>query len=469
MDENKPKSPERRTVNKVRRPSTDSKNETAGHSSSSSSSDCTHHKGKGTDVSVSKINSVSRSKLAEQAVARQNRSLGVLNGVPTEVKLPVAPYASTLRRLEKRKTVKELNEDDYVACMENIIERDYFPDLLKYRYLKAISEAEKSGNKKLAGKLERELEMIKSGEINNEVYLRTIADENVLVNLGKDGLKLDEFNRIFSSEDNRSFDKLMEKDIHDKNERTKWMEDAEHRHNLALADVQKKTNVGERSTGLQLNKFEARNLLFFSPDENPLEPTGGVILARNTNLSLGHKELDQMAAMQASRTNKIKRRKADEEISDLVVAHGASRNKELLENSGNASSYVFTPKIVAGEAEPIFTWGTIGSVESIPQTPAPTGRDAVKKLIREDPSLREGKEFNMPRPLEREEIANKLYRKLKAPKTPARPDTPFTPKTPLIVQKLIAKHSKGVDTQLRDSYSLRKYRSSRASSLSSRK
>ncbi|UKJ88192.1 hypothetical protein MACJ_000636 [Theileria orientalis] len=469
MDETKPKSLEGTTVNKVRRPSIFSNNETPGHSSPLTNSNSTPLNVKGNDSSISKINNVSLSKLGDQSIARRNRSLGALNGVSTEVKLPVVPYSSTLTRLEKRKLVKELNEDDYVACMENIIERDYFPDLLKYRYLKAISEAEKSGNNKLAGMLDRELDMIKSGEINNDVYLRTIADENVVVNLGKDGLKLDEFNRIFSSEDNRSFDKLMEKDIHEKNERTKWMEDAEYKHNLALADVQKKTNVGEKSTALQLNKFEARNLLFFSPDPKIVRPEGGLILARNTNLSLGDKELDQMAAMQTNRRNKIIKRKKDEEISDLIVAQGVSRNKELLEMSGNMSSYVFTPKIISGEAEPIFTWGTIGSVESIPATPVPTERDPVKKVIMEDESLRDGKEFDMPRPLVREEIANKLYRKLKAPKTPIRPDTPFTPKTPLIVQKLIAKHSKGVDTQLRDSYSLRKYRSSRASSLSSRK
>ncbi|EAN34028.1 Nuclear protein Es2 family protein [Theileria parva strain Muguga] len=445
--------------------------DTKGHSSSNISYNFSKH----TSESISLYGKHEVRKHDKQSIVTLNKSLGIVNGVSTKVEQPLVPYRSTLARLEKRKKVKELNEDDYVACMENIIERDYFPDLLKYRYLKAISDAENAGNKRLARKLTRELEMIKSGKLDNNVYLKTLGEENIMVNLGRDGLKLDEFNRIFSSEDNRSFDRLMEKDIESKINKMKWIEDAEYKHNLAISDIQKKTNLGIRAHYTQHNKFEARNSLYFTPELSIPEQKPCEIMSQNTNLNIDEKEMERMKEMHTKKTEENKQRIADEKLSELLAAEGVSKNKELVKNSKYYSSYVFTPKIIAGEAEPIFTWGTISSIESIPPTPLVGSDDpnfsddTVKNIIKSDKSLKDGKEFNMPKPLEREEIANKLYKKLKTPKTPMVPGTPFTPKTPLIVQRLIAKHTKNVDVQLRDAYSARKYKSSKASSIASHK
>ncbi|XP_953985.1 uncharacterized protein TA05680 [Theileria annulata] len=465
-----------RPIKKSRRSLSELNAHTKDHSTSNSSS----HKSKNITQSISLYDLEGVRKCDKQSIVRLRKSLGIVNGVSTEVKMPLVPYRSTLSRLEKRKKVKELTEDDYVACMENIIERDYFPDLLKYRYLKAISDAENAGNKRLAKKLTRELEMIKSGQLNNNVYLKTLADENIMVNLGKDGLKLDEFNRIFSSEDNRSFDRLMEKDIESKINKTKWIEDSEYKHNLAISDIQKKTNLGIRAHYTHHNRFEARNSLYFTPEQSIPDQKPCEIMSQNTNLNIDEKELERMKEMHVKKIEENKQRMADEKLSELIAAEGVSKNKELLKNSKYGNSYVFTPKIIAGESEPIFTWGTISSIESIPPTPIVgsdnksgpddlTSSDTVKNIIKSDKSLKDGKEFNMPKPLDREEIANKLYKKLKTPKTPMTPGTPFTPRTPLIVQRLIAKHTKNVDVQLRDAYSIRKYKSSKASSISSHK
>ncbi|ORM39422.1 uncharacterized protein BXIN_3029 [Babesia sp. Xinjiang] len=342
------------------------------------------------------------------------------NAVSTIPKDPVVPYADVLKRIRSNYKLRELSEEDYVGCLETIIERDYFPDLVKLRIKNLLMEAESRGDTARAEYLREKLEHHdKDQEMN--VKLRTVGNEDVSVNIGKGGLKLDQFSRIFTSEDNRSFGRLMEQSIVRNNELSGWMEEGERKHNMALANTQSKTNLGITDKNIQSNRSVSRNALFFNQNSEPDRNKGGTPFIRATNTAMPSDHDEHMAALEcrqkARRTEKVKDAYHGK-VNDLITQFGLRECKELVdEEQMERYDFVQTPLTSVGEV----------------------------------------REYSVPKPIAREDLAERLRKKYQS-KTSATPmaKTPSC-RTPLLVQKLIAKHNSMADLQLRSSYNSSKY------------
>ncbi|EDO07332.1 Nuclear protein Es2 family protein [Babesia bovis T2Bo] len=351
-----------------------------------------------------------------------------LNAVSTIQKEPLVPYDDVLQRIRRNYQLKELNEEDYVGCLESIIERDYFPGLMKLRVNNLLLEAESRGDQARVKYLKDKLQRLDDDNDEMNIKLRTTGNEDVVVNVGKGGLRIDEFSRIFTSEDNRSFGRLLEKSITQSNEKHSWMEGVARKHNLAIASNQVLTNLGISSGEVQSNKEHSRNALFFNKDYGINMPTTNKSQIRHNNTSMPS-DHDEMISKLESRQ---KKRRAEHlknafhgKVNDLIAEFGLSECKDLIDQEQMAKyDFVQTPLISLGN-------------------------DAT---------------YDVPKPIAREEIAERLRKKYQS--TPLKTPLANTPhcKTPLLIQKLIAKHNKLTDPQLRSSYRSSKY--SRGSVLS---
>jgi hypothetical protein len=214
------------------------------------------------------------------------------------------------RRKKKHKRVV-LTEEYFLFALEKIIERDFFPNSIKLREDlaeltrtcdKQSSSSSSSSSSKLTSTSTSTLTAAQQSEINKEINV--------------DGLNLNNFFTLYTSEDNASFNNVLESDIKDHKRRYHWafpststimeneivdddvgdiikkqqsdsavMEQHQHQQDEGIVVLRKKlTEAGRRELdSLIKNKDEAcerygllmlkqqvvvRNSLFFPPDES---------------------------------------------------------------------------------------------------------------------------------------------------------------------------------------------------------
>lgn len=206
-----------------------------------------------------------------------------------------------------KKNVKVLDEDSYVAAIEKIIERDFFPDIPKLRdrldWLEAVrsgdpvqirdaqlkimerrgriaagksSEGSTRGGTKTPGSTfvrnftPFELDKTPAG-LDSDSGLR--KDDEVVEDL--DGvLSLDEFFRRYTSEDNESFSKILEKVNRKRKERFGYLTEGEKEGVEAIEDVKRDRITDGYGTSdqppftLEGWKYTAKNLLMYHPADN---------------------------------------------------------------------------------------------------------------------------------------------------------------------------------------------------------
>lgn len=220
---------------------------------------------------------------------------------------------TTPKNPRKRASSTVLDEDAYVAAIEKIIERDFFPDIPKLRDRLDWLEATRTGDPMQIRDAQLKIIERRSGKASvtdTEGKIRTpgstffrnttplefdktpgtdsfVKEEvlNVAWELIKDdgsvdadSLTLDEFFRKYTSEDNDSFSKLIEKVNKKKRERYDFLLEGENRDMGLIEDA--KTNRITDGYGtsdqplatLEGWKYTAKNLLMYHPADRGEAP-----------------------------------------------------------------------------------------------------------------------------------------------------------------------------------------------------
>lgn len=396
-----------------------------------------------------------------------------LRQVSTSPFQAIVPYRKILSRIQRRKKLRTLSENDYVSCLETIIERDYFPELPRLRVYNAFLRAKNSGDAPLAEQLEAKLAEFdlqdRGGVIitpnttpnttpnnnqnptpnnSNEIQLQSLEGEKILVDLGKSGITLDEFHQLFNSEDNREFEAIYEKLLL---KRDKWIEKMANEHNLMLSREQILTNLGIKSGNIATSKSEGANALYFYKEKKLAFNKPTQIYKGNTSLSeasIASMEMKKRAGRLRDREEAKK-----QQLYNMIARDGIEAHRE--EAWKVSDDFVQTPLITADGDEPIITWGTIGGVERLEACGEP-----IESSNRSD-EIEKSSTANQPhKPIEqgyimpKESVGDRVSRRIlearlareKVKKVKAKAQTP------LLVQRLIDLHSNDADYQLRESY-----------------
>lgn len=322
-----------------------------------------------------------------------------------------------------------LDEDSYVAAIEKIIERDFFPDIPKLKdrldWLQAvrtgdpvqIRDAQLKIIERRAGKVSA---LDGSGKIKTPgstffrssvtVDLDKIIDKTPIVdndgiNVVNEGnvdegdidanLSLDGFFRRYTSEDNESFSRLIDKVNRKKRERYAFLlegEKEEEEGDKCLEEVKRDRITDGYGTSdqpvssLEGWKYTAKNLLMYHPaDRGELALTEE---EKNDRLSALTKEISRAnTRFHGKMSDSVKRDEDDLAVLYTPVAGGTPHPYSLSDRSGdklkkydlddlrktpnpfyvesnkkadNGYSYVKTPSPAPGVDEsPIITWGEI--------------------------------------------------------------------------------------------------------------
>ncbi|KAK4363189.1 hypothetical protein RND71_018430 [Anisodus tanguticus] len=220
------------------------------------------------------------------------------------------PNSSSTVPTNKRRSNKVLDEDTYLAAIEKIIERDFFPDIPKLRdrldWLEAVRTGdpvqirdaqlkiiERRGGRTLEGNKLRtpnsiffrnscttpfddsyktSTPSVVNGNNWSSVGNNAVGDGEVDVSL-----TLDEFFRRYTSEDNESFSKIIEKVNRKRKEKYGYLLEGEKKEEMGLIeDDNKRPRVVTDGYGtsdqpvatLEGWKYAAKNLLMYHPADN---------------------------------------------------------------------------------------------------------------------------------------------------------------------------------------------------------
>lgn len=349
-------------------------------------------------------------------------------GVEISTVKPKTPYQYALNRISKNSKVKALVEDDYICCLERIIERDFFPDL---PVLRANKELRNSGmDTRVKEQILQELEAINNTE---RVKVENADGTLEYVNLPS----LSKFQENYTSEDNKSYDSLLVSNIANRNLEDAWIEHVEDEHNKKMNKIQHLTNEGKKSNDLACTTYRARTNLMFHPESLNKKEFVMPAEIRPQNCRINQSHIDELIVTHMAHKDAVQLNNKEQQRRDNIAIHGLYAS-----GVSNDPEYVYTPKIVAGEAidaSPIVTWGTVGQVDKL--------EEGVN-----------GTPFNLPNVSERDAIANKLRMKHIMPHGKGK--SSLLKKKPSLLKSILARSSaSSIDTQLREAYSGRSRRS----------
>ncbi|KAK9391578.1 protein DGCR14 [Crotalus adamanteus] len=285
-----------------------------------------------------------------------------------------------------------LDEDAYIQSLEKIIQRDFFPDVEKLRGQKEYLEAEESGDlekmRQIAikfgsslGKAARdtpapyvtpatfetpEVHPGDSSVLNKPKFTTKSLDEGEAgEEENKDALpSLDRFLAKHTSEDNASFEQIMEVAKEKEKVKHSWLYEAEeefaqrHQEQLALPSLEEQQALGSGKAGVETWEYKAKNSLMYYPpgvpEEEDVFKKPREVAHRNTRFlkdpfsqAVSKTQLQQAAALNAQ----YKQGKVGPDGKELIPQESPKVN---------GYGFVATPSPAPGVNEsPLMTWGEI--------------------------------------------------------------------------------------------------------------
>ncbi|KAI8140675.1 nuclear protein DGCR14 [Fennellomyces sp. T-0311] len=311
-----------------------------------------------------------------------------------------------------------LDEDTYTEALSSIIERDFFPHLSKLKAQQNYLQAQQSGtlaDLEKASKALHRLERTPSARRNTEArstvrsttrsttesdktsntplnyYNQDAVDLDDRVNLD---LSLDQFQTLYTSEDNASFTEVLEKTNAKRREKYKWLLDKE----AAPMITGEERKMIEYATSPAVWKYTAKNALMYIP-----EGTGQSYLneveSRAPAKAIEYSNT-QFAIPQVPSRSKIatpQNGAAQTPWKDLcgIGEDGESIDTDVNSNYRGYRLVDSTPTLTPSRAgTPLMTWG---SIEGTPMLIS--GSDTP------------GRRFSLPKVSKREELGMKLSEK----------------------------------------------------------
>jgi protein DGCR14 len=275
---------------------------------------------------------------------------------------------SQLRYFSKPPPPQSIEEDEYVQGVSEIIKRDFFPDLDKLRTETEILDAVTASETHRVMHLEEEMEKQNQEEPK--------------------GLRLDQYQQKFTSEDNASFSQILEKDNQLRKEQYHFFYDKEKK--LLLEEGKKPSLIEPQGKPMLTWEYKAKNALMYGPREVPLT-TADLPSTRGEPKELVHNNTRFKAPLKVF--------KESEEAEETKQVFD-TMSREFTPQVAGYKMVPATPDLRPNEdVDPseLMTWGTIAS------TPL---------LL--DSGKREGPSYHIPETPQRELLANKLSEKASA-------------------------------------------------------
>ncbi|VDO94566.1 unnamed protein product [Soboliphyme baturini] len=271
--------------------------------------------------------------------------------------------------------LKVLEEDEYVANLEYIIQRDFFPDVEKLRAQNEYLEAVENND------------LAKIKDLQQRYVCRPTGVAQRVPRF--DNVSLDAFLRQSTSEDNASFEEIVEAEEAKRYDKNAWMYCAEQAHKENICKQQALLGADEqlalpapRVASVGNWFYSAKNSLMFIPEGAKLTAEEMEIKKKNAERVIVHKNTrfnEDPFAKDATQPLLNK--------SAVALAAAGQGKVDVLGNEikfGNAMqkfSTVVTPSPMPGLNEsPLMTWGEIEGTPfrldagdtPIPRTPGPS-------------------------------------------------------------------------------------------------
>ena len=169
-----------------------------------------------------------------------------------------------------------LEEDDYVERMSRIIKRDFFPDLNKLNVQTQLLEALNHSDSARANQLSFRLAQLTGKTTHVAQTPRESNWETETVATTKtsqdEGLRLDEFHRKYTSEDNASFSEILEKNqLQQRLKYDYFYKGQGAKQTLSIQDQEKMT-IEHISKPVITWNHETKSALIYGPNSLPLCP-----------------------------------------------------------------------------------------------------------------------------------------------------------------------------------------------------
>lgn len=313
---------------------------------------------------------------------------------------------------------KILEEEEYLTVLGKIVERDFYPELsrlkLRTMYIDALENNDLEALRTIQLELEKGTPAIGRKETprsfdNSNDYVKD-SEEKVESELHPN-LTLDQFLMKNTSEDNASFEKIMEATRKKHREKHAWLYEkqleleASQQASLALPNLSEDgvLAIESKPNNVDTWRYVPRNALMYTPDGVELSMAEYIEKKGKKDQEIRHENTRFNSDPFDSVASQSSLMKASQEHSNFQKAVGKIGVDGKLEQSSatpNVRGYNFvgTPSPAPGmDASPFMTWGELdGTPLRVDATPSGTAQ---------------GPTFKIPEPPRREQLAHSLAEK----------------------------------------------------------